>query len=793
MRVSRWLSVALLVVLALASSLQVVSAADSVVSFYYFYSAECDHCESIQSEVLDPLLAQYGAQLDIHYREIADPAVFRQLVALEGQYDVPPEQAAIPTVFLARHALVGEQIAASLADLVEQYLAEGGADLPAIPQLAAAQSEEPVVRFYLFYSETCPHCHEVMENYLPTVYEKYGDQVEYKYFDIYGDTDQYITMLGVEKKLGVPEDRQGHVPALVIGDKVLIGGAEIPDQLEGLIDSYLAAGGVDFVSLDDLPEIVLPTPEPAVQALVFYDESHAEFAGMQSFVRGLGQKYGNGFQLYGVDTSQAEGADRLAQLHAALGVGMPAPGTPEILIDHQLLVGMDEIEEKLPGLIEDYLAQGGVTIPWDELTGGEPSEDATPTPEPTGATANAIHIAYFEQAGCQECARTTYDLRLVQDTYPQVEVESFSIEEPGNKALNEWLSDKHGVPEEKRLSTPMLFIGQDVLIGESAILDNILAAVAKYVDTGAERTWDDYDPEQAGQALVDRFKKFGVLTVLGAGLIDGLNPCAFATLIFFISYMTFTGRRGRDVLFVGISFALGVFLTYLLVGVGLLKIIQSLSFFTALGRWVYLITAVLCAVLAVLTFRDFFKARRGHASEMTLKLPMSLRRRINAVIREGAQARAFVVVAFVTGFVVSLIELACTGQVYLPTIVYVMSRPELAAQAFLYLVLYCLMFIVPLVVVFVLSYFGTTSEQLGIFINRHTSSIKLLTGLLFVGLTLWMTWAVAPLFGVHPPTTGILMVGVVLVMVLAVAVWLVTDRLTPEASPPRGRRRRRGT
>ena len=163
---------------------------------------------------------------------------------------------------------------------------------------------------------------------------------------------------------------------------------------------------------------------------------------------------------------------------------------------------------------------------------------------------------------------------------------------------------------------------------------------------------------------------------------------------------------------------------------------RSLSFFSSLGRWVYLLTALLCVALAILTFRDYFKAREGQAGEMALKLPTSLRRRINKVIRENAQVRAFVAVAFFTGFVVSLLELACTGQVYLPTIIYVTSQPELAGQAFLYLLLYCLMFILPLVIVFLLAYFGATSEQLGQFINRHTSTIKLATGLLFVGLAL---------------------------------------------------------
>jgi cytochrome b561 len=146
--------------------------------------------------------------------------------------------------------------------------------------------------------------------------------------------------------------------------------------------------------------------------------------------------------------------------------------------------------------------------------------------------------------------------------------------------------------------------------------------------------------------------------------------------------------------------------------------------------------------------------------------------------------------AFVTGFVVSLLELACTGQVYLPTIVYVMSQPELAGQAFFYLLLYCLMFILPLVVVFVLAYFGTSSEQLGQFINRHTSTIKLITGLLFVALAAWMTWALAPLFGIHGPLTWVLVGGVVLVIVVAVVVLYFIDKRRPGKPVARRQRRR---
>ncbi len=666
-----------------------------------------------------------------------------------------------------------------------------------VAQATDPETGKPVARFFLFYSDTCPHCHEVMENYLPTVYEKYGDQVEYQYFNIHEDTEQYLLMLALEQELGVPAEEQGFVPALVIGDKVLVGAGEsgIPGTLEGYIDQYLAQGGVDWPSTEDLPEVVLPTPQPTVQMLVFVDTGHPDFQKLNTFLTALNQTYAGQLDLRAIDVTTEQNATTVAQLHAGLGVDLPPAGTPEVLVDRLLLVGITEIETKLPGLVDKYLAQGGVQIPpWQELVGGGATSTAEPTPAgeatPTVETTPAIHIAYFDQAGCQECARTSYDLEVIQEQYPQVVIESFPIEEAENKALNEWLCDKYGVAEEQRLSTPMIFVGDEVLIGTEARLENLLPAVARYAETGAERTWADFDPEEGGQGILDRFRSFGVLTVLGAGLIDGLNPCAFATLVFFVSYLAFTGRRGRDILFVGLAFALGVFLTYLLVGVGLLKVIQSLGFFTALGRWVYLATALLCIVLAALTFRDSFKARQGKVGEMTLKLPLRLRRRINQVIREGAQMRAFVGVAFFTGFVVSLIELACTGQVYLPTIVYVLSQPELAARAFFYLVLYCLMFILPLVVVFALSYLGTTSEQLGQFVNRHTAAIKLATGVVFAGLALWMTWALAPLFGLVSPWNWVLMAGVLVVIVIASVVLLYNDRRRPQESAPRRRRSR---
>jgi len=100
--------------------------------------------------------------------------------------------------------------------------------------------------------------------------------------------------------------------------------------------------------------------------------------------------------------------------------------------------------------------------------------------------------------------------------------------------------------------------------------------------------------------------------------------------------------------------------------------------------------------------------------------------------------RAIAGIALVTGAVISLIELACTGQVYLPTIIFVLGVPALRVRGLLYLLLYNVLFIVPLIIVFLLAYWGTTSERLGQFVSRRTGAIKVATAGLFLLLGAWM-------------------------------------------------------
>jgi cytochrome c biogenesis protein CcdA len=114
---------------------------------------------------------------------------------------------------------------------------------------------------------------------------------------------------------------------------------------------------------------------------------------------------------------------------------------------------------------------------------------------------------------------------------------------------------------------------------------------------------------------------------------------------------------------------------------------------------------------------------------------MALKKRIHGIIRKQTRStKAGFIGTFALGFVIAATEVVCTGQVYLPTIGYIMTIPELRVHAFLNLIFYNIMFIIPLVGIFVAAFFGVTSERMALVTKEHTGTVKLLTAILFIGL-----------------------------------------------------------
>ncbi len=115
-------------------------------------------------------------------------------------------------------------------------------------------AKEVIVHAVLFYSPSCPHCHKVIQEDLPPIIEKYGEQVIIIGINTQAVEGQEI-YLAMTEYFELPPERKG-VPTLVVGEIVLVGSLEIPQQLPGIIDKGLEEGGIDWPTIPGLADLI---------------------------------------------------------------------------------------------------------------------------------------------------------------------------------------------------------------------------------------------------------------------------------------------------------------------------------------------------------------------------------------------------------------------------------------------------------------------------------------------------------------------------------------------------------
>lgn len=350
-----------------------------------------------------------------------------------------------------------------------------------------------------------------------------------------------------------------------------------------------------------------------------------------------------------------------------------------------------------------------------------------------------IYIAIFSEPGCHDCERAKKILEEIVFQYPQIKIRDFDISTPGGVGLAEQLGEFYQIPEYDRLLVPLMYIGDKYFLRERISYESLINYIEEIEGKELLPPWEKLEEDRSSvqDRLIERFQSFGIGAIAVSGLIDGINPCAFATIIFFISYLTLVNRKGKELLWVGGMFTLAVFITYFLIGTGALKVVTTLSILPIVRKIFIFAMAIISAVLAIFSLSDYLKFKRtGQTSEATLQLPPRIKKMIHSTIRQNVKTRNFIIMAVVTGFLVSILELACTGQIYLPTLIFISNVPELRGSALLYLLIYNLMFVVPLIIVFLFTYWGTSSQQWAELTKKNFGKMKLLMAFLFFGLAI---------------------------------------------------------
>ncbi len=120
----------------------------------------------------------------------------------------------------------------------------------ALAPAGAALAQQPTVKAVLFYSPTCPHCHQIMTVDLPPLLDTYGEQLAILAVNVLEPAGQRLYTAYLEQ-YQIPEQRRG-VPALVVGDRVLVGSVEIPAEFPSLVALRLQNGGLGWPELPGL-------------------------------------------------------------------------------------------------------------------------------------------------------------------------------------------------------------------------------------------------------------------------------------------------------------------------------------------------------------------------------------------------------------------------------------------------------------------------------------------------------------------------------------------------------------
>ena len=333
-------------------------------------------------------------------------------------------------------------------------------------------------------------------------------------------------------------------------------------------------------------------------------------------------------------------------------------------------------------------------------------------------------------------------LNEMQKLFPNMKLQTLNVKKVSAMRTNEALSSRFGVPEGKRLVSPAVFAAGGFLVRRDLVFSDLgdLLARSATMDDGGWGQVATEDLQRADEAIGERYAGMGVGFVLLAGLLDGVNPCAFATIIFLLSYLQLAKRKPREIAQVGGAFILAVFLAYFALGLGLARLIAELTVIRNFGRMLSLAMGALALLIMAANIRDGVLCLRGRLADTALQLPGFLKRRIHATVRVGARHRHFVIAAFVAGIVISFLELACTGQVYLPTILFMLNTGRDVAGAIVFLIVYNLAFIFPLLAVFACAYFGLKSDTLSRLLQRHAAAVKFATAALFLLLFIFFVF-----------------------------------------------------
>lgn len=326
-----------------------------------------------------------------------------------------------------------------------------------------------------------------------------------------------------------------------------------------------------------------------------------------------------------------------------------------------------------------------------------------------------VVVYFFYRQTCGECQKALTFMEGFRERHPDVIIRSFDlIDNASNQQLFQQFNKRYNVPFSP---VPAVFVGEWELTDIENIelhLDDIVMQVAKNPNSTPPV------PQETIPSLeISDSSRLTIPLVVVAGLVDGINPCAFAVLVFLlVSIMSISSKK--RVLQVGLVYIGAIFIFYFLSGLGLFALVQVSGFSRIFG----LIAATVALVAGVIMIKDALYGGTGS----WLVIPESKKDTITRYVKDATLPATFIL-----GILVGMFELPCTGGIYL-AIISLISQKMTIMEGLPLLVLYNILFVLPLVIILLIVYFGLPPERLETWRTENRVIVRLGMGCLMIAI-----------------------------------------------------------
>ncbi len=314
----------------------------------------------------------------------------------------------------------------------------------------------------------------------------------------------------------------------------------------------------------------------------------------------------------------------------------------------------------------------------------------------------SVTAVYFYSNTCQHCIKIKPFLDETEKIYGnRLDLQRHEVTaDAKNQDLFQKFVKAYDIPL-TRAGVPLLFIGQDYLLGDEPIANELKNKIDLCLKNSCELKVKTENNAKNGKIDLT------VPLILGAAAADSINPCAIAVLLFLVSFIFGLKSSRKKLLTIGFVYIFAVFLAYYIAGLGLLKFFS----FAPLTLFLRIIVPAVIIIAGLINLKDFFFGE----GKISLKIPDRSKPWIEKFL-----TKATIPGVLIAGFLVATFELPCTGAVYVG-ILSLLAKEGLQLKGYFYLLFYNLIFVSPLVVILLLAVFGFNVQRM----ERMRQDIKL--------------------------------------------------------------------